>query len=178
MIAPAASSAGSAGVASTDSEDVQSSSVPSRGVSSSPGASVRPLRSATGGAKRLEASAAPACSLHGAASSAEQPEASAANPMPDIFGGLYSGSEEGAKVVLLRAPSPPAVAASPPRQRPTLSSRRPCSLSRPRRLRLLRALRLLGRGLGRAGLLGLHRMIGGDFCPRGSSDGPPWAFYE
>ena len=107
VIAPATSSIGSAGVASTGSEDVQSSSVPSVDVRvtseedrGSPRAPVRPVSGAVSGGGRSEASAAPACSLHGAASVAEQPEASAADPMPDIFGGLYSSSEEGAEAVL------------------------------------------------------------------------------
>ena len=118
VIAAATSSAGSAGVAFAGSEDVQSSSVPSvdvRVASSkdhgSPRAPVRPVSGAVSGAGRLEASAAPACSLHGATSVAEQPEASAADPMPDIFGGLYSSSEEGTEVALQHAPSSPAVVA-------------------------------------------------------------------
>jgi hypothetical protein len=107
VITPAASSAGSAGVASADSEDVQSSSIPSRDVrvvsggdNGSLGAPARSVRGARSGAERPKASAAPACSLRGAVSGAEQPEASVANPMPDIFGGLYSSSEEGVEVVL------------------------------------------------------------------------------
>ena len=114
LIAPAMSSAGSAGVASAGSEDVQSSSVPSVDVRvmsgedhGSPGAPVCPVS----GAGRSEASAALACSLHGVASVAEQPEASAADPMPDIFGGLYSSSEDGAEVALQHAPSFPIVVA-------------------------------------------------------------------
>ncbi|XP_066320528.1 uncharacterized protein [Miscanthus floridulus] len=118
VIAPAVSSAGSAGVASAGSEDIQSSSVPSMdvrvtsgGVHGSPVALLRPVRGALSGAELPKASAAPACSLHGAASVVEQPEASAADPMPGIFGGLYSSSEEGAEVVLEHAPLSPAVVA-------------------------------------------------------------------
>ena len=66
VIAPAASSSGSAGVAPVGSEDSQSSSVPSRDVrvmgggdSGSLGASVCPLHGAVSGAGRPEASAAP-----------------------------------------------------------------------------------------------------------------------
>ena len=121
MIASAASSSGSAGIASVGSEDGQSSSVPSRDVrvagsgdSGSPGASVRPLRGAVSGAGRPEASAAPARSLHGVTSGAEQPEASAVNPMPNIFGGMSSSSEEGTEVGLRHAPPALAVALPPP----------------------------------------------------------------
>ena len=70
-----------------------------------------PVSGAVSGAGRSEASAALARSLHGAASVAEQPEASAADPMPDIFGRLYSSSEDGAEAALRRAPSIPAVVA-------------------------------------------------------------------
>ena len=75
---------------------------------------MRPMSGAVSGAGRPEASAAPKCSLHCAASVAEQPEASAADPIPDIFGGLYSSSEEGAEAVLQHAPSSPAVVAPSP----------------------------------------------------------------
>ncbi|XP_066342119.1 actin cytoskeleton-regulatory complex protein PAN1-like [Miscanthus floridulus] len=121
VIAPAASSVGSAGVASTGSEDVQSSSVPSVHVRvtsgedrSSPGAPVCPVSGAVSGAGRAEASAALARTLHGATSVAEQPEASVADPMPDIFGGLYSSSEEGTEAILQHAPLSPAVVAPSP----------------------------------------------------------------
>ena len=76
-----------------------------------PGAPVHPVSGAVSIAGCPEASAAPACSLHCASSVAEQPEASAADPMPDIFGGLYSSSEDGAEVALQHAPSFPAVVA-------------------------------------------------------------------
>jgi len=75
VIAPAVSSAGSAGVASAGSEDVQSSSVPSVDVRvasgedrGSPIALVCPASGAVSGAGRPEASAAPARSSHGAVS--------------------------------------------------------------------------------------------------------------
>ena len=74
VIASAVSLAGSAGVASTGSEDVQSSSVPSVDVRvtsgedrGSPRAPMRPVS----GAGHPEASAALVCSLHGPASVAE-----------------------------------------------------------------------------------------------------------
>ncbi|XP_066342308.1 uncharacterized protein [Miscanthus floridulus] len=120
VIAPAASSADSAGASSAGSEDAQSSSAP-RDVRVASGrdsgaVAVPPssLHGAAGGAEQPEASAAPACSPHSAASGAEQPEASVANPMPDIFGGLYSSSKEGTEAVSPHAPSPPTVAVSPP----------------------------------------------------------------
>ncbi|XP_066373503.1 uncharacterized protein [Miscanthus floridulus] len=84
VIAAAASSVGSVGVASTSSEDVQSSSVPSvdvwvtsDGDHGSPGAPVRPVRGAMSGAERPEESAAPARLLHDAGSSAERSKAGA-----------------------------------------------------------------------------------------------------
>jgi len=112
VIAAAASSAGSAGVASAGSEDVQSSSVPSvdmrvtsgedRG---SPRAPVCPVSGVVSGAGCPGASAALARTSHGAVSVGEQPEASAADPMPNILGGLYSSSEDGVEAALRRAPS-------------------------------------------------------------------------
>ena len=116
VIAPAVSSAGSAGVASASSEDVQTSSVLSVDVRvasgedrGSPVAPVCPVS----GAGRPGASAAPARSSHGAVSVSEQPEGSAAEPMLDILGELCSSSEEGAEAVLRHAPSPTVVAPSP-----------------------------------------------------------------
>ena len=85
--------------------DVRVTSGEDRG---SPGAPVHPVSGAVSGAGRPEASAAPVCSLHGAASVAEQPKASTADPMPDIFGGLYSSSEEDAEVALRHTPLFPA----------------------------------------------------------------------
>ncbi|XP_066333268.1 uncharacterized protein [Miscanthus floridulus] len=84
VMAAATSSAGRAGVASTGSEDIQSSSVPSvdvrvmsSGDRSSPGAPVRPVCGAVSGAEQLEASATPARLLHDAGSSAERSKAGA-----------------------------------------------------------------------------------------------------
>ena len=78
VIAAAASLAGSAGVASAGSEDVQSSSVPLVDVR------------------------------------VKQPKASTADPMPNIFGGLYSSSKEGTEVALQHAPSSPAIVVPSP----------------------------------------------------------------
>jgi len=98
VIAPAASSAASAGAASANTDGAQSSSAPSR-----------EMRAPSGGDSGSRGS--PVRYLLGAAGSAEQPEASAANPMPDIFGGLYSSSEEGELDILRReAASPPPAA--------------------------------------------------------------------
>ena len=78
VIAPAVSFAGSAGVASAGSEDVQNSSIPSVDVWVASGedrgslvALVCPVSGAVSGAGRPEASAAPACSSHGAMSVGE-----------------------------------------------------------------------------------------------------------
>ena len=121
VIAPAVSSAGSAGVASAGSEDVQSSSVPSVDVRvasredrGSPVALVCPVSGAVSGTGHPEASAAPARSSHGAMSVGEQPEGSAVEPMPDILGGLCSSSEEDTEAVLRHAPSSPAVVVPSP----------------------------------------------------------------
>ncbi|XP_066320618.1 uncharacterized protein [Miscanthus floridulus] len=115
------SSAGSAGVASAGSEDIESSSVPSadarvasRGDRGSLVALVCPMSGAVSGAGRLEASAALARSSHGAMSVGEQPEGSVVEPMPDVLGGLCSSSEEDTEAVLWHAPSSPTVVAPSP----------------------------------------------------------------
>jgi hypothetical protein len=99
LIAPTASSAASLGVSSAEMEGVQSSSAPSKEMQ------------ATGGGDSGSRGATARSAL-GAASGAEQPEASAANPMPDIFDGPYSSSEEGVEVILQRDPTSPMIAAS------------------------------------------------------------------
>ena len=88
--------------------DVRVASGEDRGSSVAP---VCPVSGAVSGAGRPEAGAAPARSLHGATIFTEQLEASAVDPLPDIFGGLYSSSKEGAEVALQHAPSSPAVVA-------------------------------------------------------------------
>jgi len=120
VIALAMSSADSAGASSAGSEDAQSSSAPRDARVASGGGSgavaVPPssLHGTAGGAGLKETDVAPACSPQGAASGAEQPEASAANPMPNILGGLCSSSEEGMEAVLPCASSSSPVTSSPP----------------------------------------------------------------
>jgi len=115
LITPTMSSAGSAGVASAGSEDVESSSVPSAdtrvvsgGDRGSPVTLVCPTSVAMSGAGCPETGVVPACSSHGATSVGEWPEDSAAEPMPDVLGGLCSSSKEDTEAVSRRVPPPSA----------------------------------------------------------------------
>lgn len=101
VIVPTASSAASAGIASAEMEGVQSSSTP-----------WREMWATSGGDSGSRGT--PTHSTLGAASGAEQPEASAANPTPNILGGLYSSSEEGGEDTLWRDPVSPLLPATTP----------------------------------------------------------------
>ena len=158
MIAPAASSADSAGASSTGSEDAQSSSAP------------RDARVASGGGSG--AVAVPSSSLHQhALRRVLRAAPNSRRPAPPTLCPIFSAgcaqvlkrTRRLSRRAFLRLRS---LLRLPPGQRLASGNRRPYLLSMPRRSGPLQALRLPGRWLGAAGLLGLHRMIGQRLLPK------------